>query len=285
MPHVYPRAAMTPLSVFRDGLFDGKTAVVTGGGSGIGKAIAIELGRLGAKVMIGARKQERLEAATAELTELGIDVAWSVCNIREDEQIAAMMAATVERFGSIDILVNNAGGQFPSPAGYVRTKGWKAVQETNLQGTFVCCREAYTAWMQKHGGAIVNIVADMWRGFPGMVHTGAARAGVVNMTQTLAVEWAHNGIRVNGVAPGIVMSSGVATYDPFFQEQFLAMKENIPAKRLGTVWEVASAVAWLASQGAAFVSGDTLRVDGAGSLWRLHWEVPEHTAMPPYGGE
>jgi len=282
---VYPPAAMTPRSVFRDGLFEGKVAVVTGGGSGIGKAIATELGRLGARVMIAARNAERLEVAATELRELGIEVATAVCNIREEDQIAALMAATVERFGAIDILVNNAGGQFPSPAGYIRTKGWKAVNETNLQGTFLCCREAYIAWMQDHGGAIVNIVADMWRGFPGMAHTGAARAGVVNLTQTLAVEWAHNGIRVNGVAPGIVMSSGVATYDPFFQEQFLAMKDNIPAKRLGTVWEVASATAWLASEGASFVSGDTLRVDGAGSLWRLHWEVPEHNNLPPYGAE
>jgi len=271
-------------SVFREGLLDGKVAVVTGGGSGIGKAIASELGGLGCSVVIAGRKLERLEAAAAELREAGVQARAIQCNIREESEVAALMAGTIEAFGSVDFLVNNAGGQFPSPAGYIRTKGWNAVVETNLTGTFLCCREAFTAWMDEHGGAVVNIVADMWRGFPGMSHTGAARAGVVNLTMSLAVEWAHRGVRVNSVAPGIIMSSGFDTYDPFFQEQFLKMKDNIPARRLGTEEEVAAAVTFLLSPAAAFITGETLRVDGAGSLWRLHWEVPEHDRMPPFGG-
>jgi NAD(P)-dependent dehydrogenase (short-subunit alcohol dehydrogenase family) len=189
-----------------------------------------------------------------------------------------------DEFGGADFLVNNAGGQFPSPAGYIRTKGWKAVIETNLTGTFLCCREAYQQGMESGGGAIVNIIADMFRGFPGMAHTGAARAGVDNLTKSLAVEWAHCGIRVNAVAPGIILSSGFDTYDPFFQEQMLAMKDNIPARRLGTEEEVAAAVTFLLSPAAAYITGDTLRVDGASSLWRLHWEVPDHSNFPPYGG-
>lgn len=276
---------MAPPSVFRQGLFDGSVALITGGGSGIGKAIATELCRLGGTVVIAARKTDRLEATAAELRQIdgGGAVSWVECNVREEDQVAAMVATTVERHGRLDFLVNNAGGQFPSPAGYIRTKGWKAVLETNLTGPFLCAREAFTGWMEDNGGAIVNVIADMWRGFPGMAHTGAARAGVDNLTKTLAVEWAHRGIRVNAVAPGIVLTSGVKTYDPYFQEQFLAMKSNIPAQRLGTPWEVAASVVFLLSPAASFITGETLRIDGAGSLWRLHWEVPEHDSMPPYG--
>lgn len=274
---------MVPQSVFRSDLFAGKVAVVTGGGSGIGKAIARELIELGARVVIAARKEPRLLEAAAELgTEE--QVATTLCNIRDEDQVRAMLQFTLDRFGAIDFLVNNAGGQFPSPAGLVRTKGWNAVIETNLTGTFLCCREVFGMWMEEHGGVIVNIIADMFRGFPGMVHTGAARAGVDNITKTLAVEWAHLGIRVNSVAPGTIHSSGIETYDPAFQEVFYSMANNIPAQRLGTEEEVSAAVMFLLSPAAAFVTGETMRVDGGGSLWRLNWEVPYHESMPPYGG-
>jgi NAD(P)-dependent dehydrogenase (short-subunit alcohol dehydrogenase family) len=275
---------MTHSSIFRSDLFSGRTAVVTGGGSGIGKAIARELGLLGARVVIAARSAERLEAAAEELRAAGCDAHAIACNIREEDQVQALFARVASDFGGVNILVNNAGGQFPSPAGYIRTKGWNAVIETNLTGTFLCCREAYQNGMEAGGGAIVNIIAEMFRGFPGMAHTGAARAGVDNLTKSLAVEWAHCGIRVNSVAPGIIMSSGFDTYDEFFQQQFLAMKDNIPARRLGTEEEVAAAVAFLSSPAAAYITGETLRVDGASSLWRLHWEVPDHDKLPPYGG-
>jgi len=274
---------MPPTSVFRPDLFAGKVAVVTGGGSGIGKAIARELVELGAKVVIAARKEERLLSTAAEI---GGDeqVATTVCNIRDEEQVRGMLQFTLDRFGAIDFLVNNAGGQFPSPAGLIRTKGWNAVIETNLTGTFLCCREVFGLWMEEHGGVIVNIVADMFRGFPGMVHTGAARAGVDNITKTLAVEWAHLGIRINSVAPGTIHSSGIETYDPAFQQVFYSMADNIPAQRLGTEEEVSAAVMFLLSPAAAFVTGETMRVDGGGSLWRLNWEVPYHENMPPFGG-
>ncbi len=274
---------MAPLSIFRPDLFAGKVAVVTGGGSGIGRAIARELVELGARVVIASRKEERLLEAAAEI---GGDeqIATTVCNIRDEEQVRAMLQFTLERFGAIDFLVNNAGGQFPSPAGLIRTKGWSAVIETNLTGTFLCCREVFGLWMEEHGGAIVNIVADMFRGFPGMVHTGAARAGVDNITKTLAVEWAHLGVRINSVAPGAIHSSGIETYTPAFQQVFYSMANNIPAQRLGTEEEVSAAVMFLLSPAAAFVTGETMRVDGGGSLWRLNWEVPYHEKMPPYGG-
>ena len=274
---------MAPISVFRPDLFAGKVAVVTGGGSGIGKAIARELVELGARVVIAARKEERLLEAAAEI---GGDeqIATTICNIRDEEQVRAMLQFTLDRFGAIDFLVNNAGGQFPSPAALIRTKGWNAVIETNLTGTFLCCREVFGLWMEEHGGAIVNIVADMFRGFPGMVHTGAARAGVDNITKTLAVEWAHLGVRINSVAPGTIHSSGIETYDPAFQQVFYSMADNIPAQRLGTEEEVSAAVMFLLSPAAAFVTGETMRVDGGGSLWRLNWEVPHHEKMPPFGG-
>jgi len=275
-----------PKSVFRPDLFHGRTAVITGGGSGIGKAIARELASLGATVVIAGRKKARLEEAAADLVEdTGGDVHAVPCNIRDEDQVKELMARAAEIGGGhIHYLVNNAGGQFPSPAAWIRKKGWHAVLETNLTGTFLCCREAFHASMEEHGGSIVNIIADMWRGFPGMAHTGAARAGVDNLTKTLALEWAWRGIRVNAVAPGIILSSGYANYDPVFRQVFLDMADNIPARRLGTEEEVSSSVLWLLSDGAAFVSGTTMRVDGAGSLWRMSWEVPDHEAMTRYGG-
>ncbi len=276
---------MTAQSVFRPDLFVGKVALITGGGSGIGKAIARELVQLGANVVIAARKLPRLEAAAAELNALGGGRAHAVvCNVRDEESVRSAVAEAVSTFGRLDFLVNNAGGQFPGPAAAIRTKGWNAVVETNLTGPFLCAREAFNAWMRDHGGSIVNIIADMWRGFPGMAHTGAARAGVDNLTKTLAVEWAPSGVRVNAVAPGIIMSSGYDTYDPFFQKAFIEMGTNTPARRLGTEEEVASCVLWLLSPGASYTTGTTVRVDGGSSIYQLAWEVPDHPGFPVYGG-
>ncbi len=279
-------AAMpAPRSVFRHDLFVGTTTIVTGGGSGIGYAIARELATLGGRVIISGRKADKLSRAEARLREeTGGEVVAVPCNIRDEDEVKALMGRAVALGGRIDFLVNNAGGQFPSPAAWIRTKGWNAVIETNLTGTFLCCREAFLASMEEHGGSVVNIIADMWQGFPGMAHTGAARAAVDNLTKSLALEWAWRGVRVNAVAPGIILSSGYGNYDPVFQKAFLDMADDIPARRLGTAEEVASAVSWLLSPGAAYVTGATLRVDGASSLWRTHWEVPAHDAMPPYGG-
>jgi len=273
-------------TIFRDGLFAGAVAVVSGGGTGIGRAITRELAQLGAKVAICSRSMEHLESLRDELVAAGATVLALPCNIREPESVEALFAQVVERFGRVDALVNNAGGQFLSPAEAITPKGWHAVVETNLTGTFYMAQAALRHSMRERGGAIVNIVAEMWRGFPGMAHSGAARAGVVNLTQTLALEWAQYGVRVNAIAPGIINSSGLKTYPAAVQAQLSSIARDVPARRMGTEREIASAVTFLLSPAAAFISGATLKVDGAGSLYRLQgYVIPEHEPWRAYGNE
>jgi citronellol/citronellal dehydrogenase len=270
-------------SIFREGLFQDKVIIVSGGGSGIGRAIARELAQLGAQVVICGRTQESLDAVKAELEVEGWKCAAHTCNIREEEQVKTLMAFTLSHFGKIDGLVNNAGGQFLAPAESFSAKGWSAVIETNLTGTFFMCRSAQQAYMKEHGGVIINIVADMWRGFPNMAHTGAARAGVVNLTQSLALEWAQHGIRVNAIAPGLVDSSGMKKYPEPVQQLMKHLPKDIPARRMATEREIAAAVVFLLSPAATFISGETLKVDGAGSLYRLQgYVIPDHEPWPKY---
>lgn len=273
-------------SIFRADLFLDKTIVISGGGTGIGRAIARELAALGATVVICSRSTERLEPTRAEIEEAGGRAIALTCNIRDADAVEAFWSSAIERAGPVDALVNNAGGQFLSPAEQISPKGWNAVIETNLTGSFNMARAAYLRGMREHGGAIVNIVADMWRGFPGMAHTGAARAGVVNLTRTLALEWAAAGVRVNAVAPGLIDSSGLKTYPEAVQARLGAIAKDIPAQRMGTEEEIAAAVVFLLSPAAAFISGATLRVDGAGSLYRLQgYTIPEHTPWVAFGGQ
>jgi citronellol/citronellal dehydrogenase len=262
--------------IFVSGMLRGHTAMVTGGGSGIGLATALELARLGANVAICGRTAEKLEQARATLAEVAADAARergdtigdvihaTPCDIREPEQIERFVRDTRERFGSIDILVNNAGGQFAAPAQSISAKGFAAVVRNNLEGTFFVTREVATqAMIPAQGGRIINITANVYRGFPGMVHTGAARAGVENMTMTLAVEWSRYGILVNAVAPGIIRSSGTDRYPPAIFEHAIT---QVPLGRAGTVEEVAAAVTFLASPAARYITGAILRLDGALSL-------------------
>lgn len=266
-------------SVFRPDLFLGRTVLVTGGGSGIGAAIAREMASLGATVLLAARRAERLRA-TAE----ALGGHWHEVDIRDEESVRRLFDWVRGSHGRLDALVNNAGGQFSSPAEDISRKGWHAVVDTNLTGTFLMCREAFQQFFRESGGSIVNLVAEMWRGFPGMAHTGAARAGVVNLTRTLAVEWAARGVRVNAVAPGVIASEGLTRYPAEVQGMLEQIRRDTPFKRFGTEAEVAGAVAFLLSPAAAYVSGETLRVDGAGSLWRKTWTIPEHSAFPTYEG-
>ncbi len=264
-------------SIYAPGLFSGQVALVTGGGSGIGLATARELAHLGAKVAVCGRKADKIEAARAQLEADGVpaaDVLGGTCDIRDPEQVAAFVGSVLERFGRVDVLVNNAGGQFPSPAEVMSPKGWEAVIRNNLNGTFFMTREVATrAMIPKKRGRIVMVTAMVARGFPGMAHTGAARAVVENLTRTLAVEWAAHGIKVNAVAPGNnIRSSGTAQYGDDMLE--LARKAT-PAKRLGTPEEVARVIVFLASDQNDYVTGSIYGIDGGMPLWGDIWVIPE----------
>jgi citronellol/citronellal dehydrogenase len=257
---------MTPssyASAFRPGLFAGKVIVVTGGGSGIGRCTAHELASLGAKVALVGRKIEKLDTVKAELAAVGGEAEGYVCDIREEERVRETVAAILTRFGRIDGLVNNAGGQFSAPLESISAKGWDAVVRNNLTGGFLFARESYTQWMKANGGAIVNITADNWMGMPMMGHSGAARAGMVNFTETAAYEWSHANVRVNAVAPGWVASSGMDQYPPDMHARIRSMKDIAPLGRMALESEISSTIVFLLSEAAAYVSGATLRVDGA----------------------
>lgn len=247
-------------------LFKGQVALVTGGRSGIGFAIAKQMLELGASVVICARKEELLQAAARELQAFGPCSAFA-CDIRDTEAIQALAAHIRDTHGRLDVLVNNAGGQFPALSEHINDKGWNAVINNNLNGTFFMIREMANAFfIPQHGGTIVNIIAEIVRGFPGMAHTGAARAGVENLTKTLAQEWAHLGIRINCVAPGIIESSGLAQYPQPIQDMFEQAKAAIPLGQFGTVEDVSQAVCFLASPLSRYISGISLYVDGAQHL-------------------
>ncbi|MFL1456076.1 SDR family oxidoreductase [Marinobacter sp. GN3S48] len=275
---------MSYQSIFHPDLFKGQTFIVTGGGSGIGRCTAHELAALGARVALVGRKAEKVEAVKAEITEDGGIATAHVCDIREEESVKATMAEILEEHGGLNGVVNNAGGQFPSPLAGINQKGWETVVRTNLTGGFLMAREAYTQALSKTGGAIVNIVADMWGGMPGMGHSGAARAGMVNFTQTAAVEWGTSGVRVNAVAPGWIASSGMDNYPEHMKQWIRSLGDNVPLKRMGTEAEVSAAICFLLSPGAAFVSGDCLRIDGAASQGGRVWPFPKAKNNEPFNG-
>jgi citronellol/citronellal dehydrogenase len=255
-------------TVFVPGLLAGKVVVVSGGGSGIGRATSWLAARLGARVVVCGRKREKLDRVVAALAERGLDGAAATVDIRERDTVDALFAGVLATHGRVDLLVNSAGGQFPQPAMDYSVKGWRAVIETNLDGTFHMMQSLARHWRDAgEGGSIVNIVIAP-RGLHHVAHSCAARAGVMAFSQAVAVEWAPLGIRVNCVAPGVVRSEGWAVYAEHVRERYGNVN---PMRRVGSVWDVAEAAIYLGGPAAGFVTGHTLQVTGGGDLWGEVW--------------
>ncbi len=256
-------------TVYRSDLFAGKVALVSGGGSGIGAATALLFARLGARVVVCGRTQEKLDAVADFAAQHGAKVLPVVCNVREPEQVDALYAQIDQEFGQLDYLVNNAGGQFPQNAIDFADKGWNAVINNNLNGTWFMMQRAARFWRDHDApGAIVNVVVVTDRGMPGVAHTVAARSGVIGATRTVAVEWAPMNVRVNCVAPGLTATRGLEVYP---QEAVREFPNANAMRRPGTAMEIAEACIYLAGPSGSFVTGEVLTVDGGGHLWGELW--------------
>ena len=289
-------------SVFRQHLFDGRVALVTGGGTGIGLTIATELASLGCTVIIASRKQEVCLRSAEQVNRKlhgscnGKLIAGPSTNIRDVDSVSDLIDFCIQAtpHHAIHYVINNAGGQFISPAEDLSKRGFAAVIETNLVGTFLVCQQAFLKYMQTHDAhekgfacSIVNITLGNRNGMPYMSHSGAARAGVENLTATLCTEWMESGVRLNCVRPGIIWTeSGFEAYGEAGSEYAAKLLPSMPAKRFGTPEEVGSAVVWLLSDAASYVTGATLCVDGGSSYTFLPLvDIPDQTHLPTYGGK
>jgi citronellol/citronellal dehydrogenase len=272
-------------SVFRTDALADRVVLVTGGGTGLGRCIAHEVAALGAIAVLAGRRPEPLAHTAEEIRDAGGRADVVPFNIRDADAVAAGVAGIVGRHGRVDGLVNNAGGQFAAGAADISPNGWRSVVDLNLNGMFQVTREVFHSSMVHHGGAVVSVTADMWNGMPSRAHSGAARAGVVNLTKTLAVEWAPYRVRVNGVAPGMIFSTVMDDYPVAHQRTVQERARRIPAGRLGTESELSAAVVFLLTDAAAFINGETLRVDGGGSLTPEPPEpLPAGEWAPPFNG-
>jgi len=250
-------------SAFRPDLLSGKVALVTGGATGLGQEIARTLGGHGARVAICSRNEERLRSACDELRSRGIEASYGVCDVRRFEEVVSVVRATIDAHGALDVVVNNAAGNFPAPVTGISANGFRAVVDIDLVGTFNVSKAAYEAWLQAHGGAIVNISAAIqYRGMALQAHVSAAKAGVDALARTCAIEWGRDGVRVNVVAAGgMAGTEGLRRF-----EAIGAAGGGNPLGRIGTRREVADAVLFLASDAASYVTGACLVVDGGGWL-------------------
>lgn len=267
---------LTMPTVYRPDLFKGQVVVVTGAGSGFGFAIAVLFARLGADLAILGRNEERLVKARTFFESIGSRVYSETVNIRDHERCDAYVSNVWSRLGRLDAIINNAGGQFPQLALDFKPKGWNAVIDNNLNGTWFMMQAAAKTWVErKSPGVIVNIVADFWRGMPGIAHTAAARAGVTYLSKSVAVEWAPYDIRVNCLAPGVLETSGFAHYPP---EGLKTYGDANPMRKPGDVWDVAEGCVYLAAPSAKFITGEVLTIDGGQQCWGDPWPTgrPKH---------
>jgi NAD(P)-dependent dehydrogenase (short-subunit alcohol dehydrogenase family) len=245
-----------------------RVAIITGGGTGIGLAIAKRLGALGATLVIGSRNADNLEKGSAELRLAGYDSLAVQIDVRNPEQVDEMVHRVLHHYGRIDVLVNNAAGNFICRAEDLSPNGWNAVIGIVLNGSFYCSRAVGRHMIERgKGGAIVSVLANyVWTGSAGTVHSAAAKAGVMSMTQTLAVEWAKHRIRVNAVAPGPIESAGAARQLWNTPEAVDRITKMVPLGRWGSGTDVANAVAFLVSDDASYITGDVMTVDGGARL-------------------
>lgn len=262
--------ASEPLT-FRADLFKDKVVLVSGAGRGIGKAIAYRLARHGAKLALCGRNDERLQATAENLRKLGAEVLARQVTIRDPDAVSAVLNEAWSQYGRLDVLVNNAGGQFPQAAIDFTPKGWSAVIDTNLSGTWYMMQAAARKWRDAGmPGNIVNIVAVIWRGMPGIAHSCAARAGVIYLSKTLAIEWAPMNIRINCIAPGIIATEGMNVYP---EEARRDMPGTNLLRRFGSPTEVADAVCYLAGPAGGFITGEVLVLDGGNQIWGDQWTI------------
>ena len=267
--------------VFADGLLKDKVFLLSGGGSGIGKATAFALTRLGANVMICGRTEEKLLRTAESIRERvgergGGEIAWHAMSIRKPDQVAELMDATWERFGGLDVLVNNGGGQFAQDAIDFSIKGWNAVIDTNLNGTWYMMQAAAQRWRDAgKPGHIINVVAVINRGMPQVAHTCAARAGVIYLSKTVSTEWAPLEIQVNCVAPGSIATTGLNVYDPDAAAMF---KYANPMHEFGDSFDIAQAIIYLAAPSGKFITGEVLTVDGGAQQHGENWSagIPDY---------
>ena len=259
------------MGFFSDNLLEGKVALVTGGGTGLGLATARAFGANGAKLVIASRSAEHVEDGAATLREEEIEALPLVCDVREPDQVEAMVDTAIEHFGRVDVLVNNAAGNFLVRAEDLSPGGWKAVTRIVLDGSWFCSRAVYKHMKDQGGGNILNVLATYATGAgPLTVHSAAAKAGVLSLTRTLAVEWADAGIRVNAIAPGPVDTHGAGSRLWNSDEARASIAEKLPMGRFGTEAEIADAAIFLVSDAASYVTGTMLPVDGGVTLGECH---------------
>jgi citronellol/citronellal dehydrogenase len=265
-------ALATHPTIYAEGCLAARTVLVSGGAGGLGRATAWLMGRLGARVVLAGRNEAKLAEAAGAMHARGIDAAFHALDIREPDAVQALFDRLADE-GGIDMLVNSAGGQYPQAAIDFSTKGWNAVVNTNLNGTWYMMQAAARQWRDRNRpGSIVNIVVVVAHGLYGLAHTVAARAGVVGLSRAVAVEWAPLGIRVNCIAPGAVETPGWKVYTAQTLEGY---PNSNPMKRVGTAFEVAEACVYLAGPASAYVTGEVLNVSGGSQLWGETWAIPK----------